>query len=127
MRLTCFCDSSMQIFLLKDDTVLPQKITNQSLSMLVSNSKRIVYIFQSCRGKFAGGLNYRGEKRNVTFMQSSQTKCHLPTGLALHGELQIARSAAKQKTNLKTNAKNYCVSERLGTIRLFEHGKRACG
>lgn len=69
--------------------------------MLVSNSKGIVYIFQSCRGKFAGGLNYRGEKGNVTFMQSSQTKCHLPTGLALHGELQIARSAAKQKKKSK--------------------------
>jgi len=69
--------------------------------MLVSNSKGIVYIFQSCRGKFAGGLNYRGEKGNVTFMQSSQTKCHLPTGLALHGELQIAHSAAKQKKKCK--------------------------
>lgn len=91
--------------------------------MLVSNSKGIVYIFQSCRGKFAGGLNYRGEKGNVTFMQSSQTKCHLPTGLALHGELQIARSAAKQKKNLKTNAWNYCASEKLGTMCLFKHGK----
>lgn len=65
-----------------------------------------LFIFSRAAG---GGLlevqTTEEKKGNVTFIQSSHTKCHLPTGLALHGELQIARSAAKQKTNLETNAK----------------------
>lgn len=57
-------------------------------------------------GSLLEGQTTVGKKGNKTFIQSSHTKCLLPTGLALHGELQIARSAAKQKANLKTNAKN---------------------
>lgn len=69
-----------------------------------------LFIFSRAAG---GGLlevqTTEGKKGNVTFIQSSHTKCHLPTGLALHGELQIARSAAKQKTNLKTNVEKTTV------------------
>lgn len=84
----------------------PRKSQIKAWSCWFLTAKRLFMFSGAAGGSLLEGQTTVGKKGNKTFIQRSHTKRHLPTGLALHGELQIARSAAKQKTNLKTNAKN---------------------
>lgn len=83
----------------------PRKSQIKAWSCWFLTAKGLFMFSRAAGGSLLEVQTTEGKKGNVTLIQSSHTKCHLPTGLALHGELQIARSAARQKANLKTNAK----------------------
>ena len=103
----------------------PRKSQIKAWSCCFLTAKGLFIFSRAAGGSLLEVQTTEGKKGNVTFIQSSHTKCHMPTGLALHGELQIARSAAKQKTNLKTNAKKLLCFWAAGNYMLTQAWKQS--
>lgn len=103
----------------------PRKSQIKAWSCWFPTAKGLFMFSRAAGGSLLEVQATEGKKGNITFIQSSHTKCHLPTGLALHGELQIARSAAKQKTNLKTNVKKLLCFWAAGNYTLTQARKES--